>query len=446
MVETHAAGKLLRILGLGFGLAAVVGGMVGQGILRTPGIVAAAVHTPGMILLLWLVGALFAGTSAFAYAELGTAIPCTGGPYDFVRRAFGPVAGVVTGWAAWLDQILSLAMLSVVLSEFLHRLGVLPDVGTSLIAVGVISLFWALNWTGTRLSAGSQIVFSAIKGTALLALVVVLFAHPARGAASEVLSGAVGLAAMATAMRVIISTYNGWQGLIFFSEELERPERTLPGSMATGIVSVAALYLLVNVAMLHVLSPAQMAGSSLPAADAAKLALGGSGELALTAFAVLSLAAICNLAIMKSTRIAFALSRGGYLPERLCHVALNGTPRAALTASVVFAAAFASTGTYRTILAAGIPVSMSLVILVNLSAARLRQKEPNLPRPFRMPLFPLPVAIAIAGNLALLAALIFEDILHSLEGFMFLGSIGLIYSAVRWVRTRSEALAAGEPP
>ena len=101
------------------------------------------------------------------------------------------------------------------------------------------------------------------------------------------------------------------------------------------------------------------------------------------------------------------------------------------TANFVLAAAFASTGTYRTILAADIQVSMSLAILVNLSAARLRQKEPNLQRPFRMPLFPLPVAIAIAVNLALLAALIFDDILHSLEGFKFLGSIGLIYLAVR---------------
>lgn len=81
-------GTLLRILGVTFGVAAVVGGMVGQGILRTPGIVASALHSPELILLLWLAGAAMAAVSAFAYLELGTAIPCAGGPYDYIRRAY----------------------------------------------------------------------------------------------------------------------------------------------------------------------------------------------------------------------------------------------------------------------------------------------------------------------------------------------------------------------
>lgn len=83
---TDKRGALLRILGVVFGIAAVVGGMVGQGILRQPGIVAGAVHSPGLILLLWTLGALVVAVGAFAYVELGTAIPCAGGPYDFVRR------------------------------------------------------------------------------------------------------------------------------------------------------------------------------------------------------------------------------------------------------------------------------------------------------------------------------------------------------------------------
>ena len=101
-IESENRGKLLRVLGLAFGLAAVVGSMVGQGILRTPGIVAGAVHSQGLILLLWLAGAMVVAVSAVAYLELGTAIPCVGGPYDFVRRAFGNLAGVATGWACWL--------------------------------------------------------------------------------------------------------------------------------------------------------------------------------------------------------------------------------------------------------------------------------------------------------------------------------------------------------
>src|SRR5688500_5246560 len=109
-------GSLLRILGITFGIAVVVGGMVGQGILRTPGIIAGAVHSPELILALWAMGALLAGLSAFAYVELATAIPCAGGPYDFVRRAFGPLAGVVTGWGAWLILITLQAFLGIVVA------------------------------------------------------------------------------------------------------------------------------------------------------------------------------------------------------------------------------------------------------------------------------------------------------------------------------------------
>lgn len=92
-------GELLRVLGLAFGLAAVVGGAVGQGILRTPGIVAAAVPNSGVILVLWAAGGAIAIVTAIPYAEIGTAIPNAGGPYVYVRRAFGSTPGIVMGWS-----------------------------------------------------------------------------------------------------------------------------------------------------------------------------------------------------------------------------------------------------------------------------------------------------------------------------------------------------------
>src|SRR6187431_2487329 len=105
--------KLLRVLGLIFGVAVVVGGMVGQGILRTPGIVASAVHSPALILSLWIVGAGLVAISAFAYAELGTAIPSAGGAYDYVRRVFGPLAGVIAGWGLWFALVTLEAFLAI---------------------------------------------------------------------------------------------------------------------------------------------------------------------------------------------------------------------------------------------------------------------------------------------------------------------------------------------
>lgn len=424
-----SSGSLLRVLGVAFGIATVVGGMVGQGILRTPGIIAGAVDSPGLILALWAIGGLLAGISAFAYVELATAIPCAGGTFDFVRRAFGRLPGVVTGWGAWFVLVTLQGFLGIVVAEFLHRLGILPGIHQSALAVGVLALFWGLNWTSTRIAGDSQIVFSAFKGAALIGLIVLLFAHPGTPVAQAGVDsgGALTIAALAVAMRAVINTYNGWDEVVYFGEEMKAPERTLPRAVASGIVGVAILYLLINLALLHVLSPAQMAGSNLVAADAVKLVLGPTGELVMTVFAVVSVAAIANLAMMKSARISFALGRAGQLPARLGEVASTGIPRWALTVSTLLAMAFAATGTYDTVVAMNIAVGTVIVIVVNLSAIRLRRTEPDLPRPFRIPWFPLPPLAAIALNIALLAAMVYEDPAHSLAGWFALACVALVY-------------------
>src|SRR5215207_9125474 len=186
-----------------------------------------------------------------------------------------------------------------------------------IVAVGILGIFWGLNSTSTRIAGDSQILFSAFKGAALIALIVLLFAHSGARApqAAQELGGAVGIAALAVALRAVINTYDGWAEVIYFSEEIKAPERTLPRALACGIIGVAVLYLLINVALLKVLSPTQMAGSKLVAADAVRLVLGPTGELATTIFAVISVAAITNLSIMKSARISFALGRAGQLPS-----------------------------------------------------------------------------------------------------------------------------------
>jgi len=423
--------KLLRVLGLIFGVAVVVGGMVGQGILRQPGNIARAVQSPTVILLLWIVGAGLVAVSAFAYVELGTAIPSAGGPYDFARRAYGPIAGVIVGWAQWFVLINLEAFLAVVVAEFLHRIGVLPDVGNAILAVGALALFCMVNWPGTRISGGSQVAFSALKGAALIALVVLLFAQPAAPQTAVEAGEVLGLTGVIVAMRAIINTYDGWQEIVLFGEEVEKPERTLPRAMATGILSVAVIYVLVNMALLHVMSPADMAGSTLPAADAAKLALGPNGDLALTLFGVVSVAAITNLTVMKSARVAFALARAGHLPRKLSEVSAKGTPRPALAVSTILSAALAATGSYQTLVAMSVGMTVALVLLVNTAAIRLRTTEPNLPRPFRIPFYPLPPIAAIALNLALFAALVYEDPVHSLEGFALLGVVGVAYAIFR---------------
>jgi len=434
-------GHLLRILGVGFGLAAVVGMMVGQGILRSPGVVAEAVHHPWLMMALWIAGGLLAALSALAYVELGAAIPCAGGPTDYVHRAFGSRAGVLAGWTVFLGNVTSTAMIAYVAGEYLVRLGVSPTDNPAWPALAVVALFFAINWIGTQVSSVSQMLFSTAKGVALLLFVIVLFAQP--GAPPQTVAapaGAIGLLAVAIAMRVIIGTYNGWQDMALFCEELENPGRSLVRSMLGGIAGVTALYLLVNLALLHVLTPARMAGSTLAAADAASLVFGPRGEFVLTLFGVLSVAAITNLGIMSSTRIAFALGRAGMLPQRLAEVAVGGTPRWALGTIALLIAGFIATGTFDRLSSASTSLYQFAVILVTLAAIGLRVREPDLPRPFKVRWFAPVAALSLVINGALLAAFIYESPADALLGFALLAFAAAVTVIVGWLRPPDDAV------
>jgi APA family basic amino acid/polyamine antiporter len=441
VADSRSGGELVRVLGIIFGLSAVVGGAVGQGILRTPGIVAGAVPEPAIILVQWAAGGAIATMSALALAELGAAIPHAGGPYVFVRRAFGPTAGTIIGWSDWLNSISAQAFMSVVVAEFVHRLGFLAQVPVALLAPGMIAIFFAVNWTNTRLCGSSQSVGSAMKGACLLLLVLILLLAPAphraavAAAAPPAAAGlGIAFAGVIVAIRAVQNTYDGWNNCIYFCEEMHAPERCIPRALFGGIALVAALYLLVNVALLRILSPAEMASSNFPAADALGAVMGDWADTLLTAFGVISVGAILNLNIMYGPRIALAMARDRVLPRPLAAVAPGGTPRNALIATTLGSAVLSASGTYEQLIAFNVALGVLINLSVGLSALRLRRTEPGLARPWRIPLYPWPVLVAVSINVALLGGLIFEDPVHSLLGTGSAVMIGLGYRMAKRLR------------
>jgi APA family basic amino acid/polyamine antiporter len=432
------AGELLRVLGLVFGIAAVVGGAVGQGILRTPGIVAGAVPYPTLVLLLWFAGGIIAAINAIPYAELGSSIPHAGGPFVFVRRAFGPTAGVTIGWADWLQSLSAQGFMAVVVAEFIHRLGLLTPVPQALLAPSIIGIVFAINWSNTRLCGRSQSVGSAVKGIALLALVLVLLLAPKSNAIPSAAAGHAGLpialsfAAIVVALRAVQNTYDGWNNCIYFCEEMHAPERCVPRALFGGIAVVTALYVLVNLALLKTLPVSAMAASKFPAADALGVVLGEWADVALTVFGVISVAAILNLQVMFGPRIALAMARERVLPPQLTRVARGGSPRVALTVTVILSALLSASGTYEQLIALNVALGVLINLLVAVSVLRLRRTEPSLRRPWRTPLYPLPILISAAINAALLGALVYEDPVRSLAGTGLACLIGLAY----WIAAR----------
>jgi APA family basic amino acid/polyamine antiporter len=412
MTALPARGGLLRVLGLVFALAAVVGSVIGSGIMRAPGVVAQGIASPPLMLLAWAAGGALAMLGAMPVVEAGSAIPLAGGHYPIAERAFGPTVGFFTGWIVWLQNTAALGYVSAVFAEYVHRLGFLHGVANGALACGLIAGVAAINWTGTRVSGASQSVASALKGLAFIVLVAVLFASPrAAGVATPArpASAIAGVGALVMAIRVIYQTYSGWDAAIYFSEEVARPERNVARATFLGLALVTVLYLLINAAVLHVLPPDAFAGSALAVGEAAKASIGPVADTVITALGLCSLAAIANLQTMVGARITYRMARDGAAPPFLGVVAPGGTPRGGVLAMVAVAAPLAATSSYESIVSLFAPWSIGAILMVTLSAIRLRVTEPDLPRPWRMPFFPWVAIAAATLQIALIALVVWDN-------------------------------------
>ena len=412
----HQADQLSRVLGIVFGLAVVIGGVIGSGIMRAPGVVALGIRNEPLTLLFWAAGGGVALLTAMPLVEAGASVPKAGGSYPIATRAFGPTTGFMTGWLTWLQYTASNAFISVVFGEYVHRLGIATALPTSALAVGLIGVMTAINLTGTRISGGSQSVASAIKGGAFLLVALVLFASPRAPAsfhpaavAHPALVGSAAFSAVIMAVRVIYQTYAGWDGAIYFSEEVHSPQRNVARATFMGIGLVTVVYLLVNAALFHVLTPAQVAGSELAVGDAIKVSLGALGNTAVTAIGAISLAAIVNLQIMAASRITFRMAADRVLPTFLAVVSRGGAPRRSVLAVAILSAVFAGSGSYESIVRIYAPWSIGSILMICLSGIWLRYKEPGLERPFRTPLFPWLSIFAALIQASLIAIVVIDD-------------------------------------
>lgn len=422
----HVRGRLLRIFGLGFGLAVVIGGTIGSGILRNPSVVAAGFIDTKLILAAWLAGGLFVAIDAMPTVELGAAIPLSGGPYSLAARAIGPFTGFFVGWADWLQLVMSTGFIAVAFGQYVQRLGIMADWPTAVVAIALLVGCGALNWIGARVGGASQNIGSALKALVLVALVVTLFVVAKPEAAAAPPPPLFTWVAAAVALRAIYGAYGGWQAAVYFSEEVHQPERNIARATFAGIALVTALYVLVNAAVLHVVPVGILVNSTLAVSDAAAMVLGpGSGTI-VTILAIICVATIANLQVMEHVRTTYAMARKGMLPPGLATVSASGTPRAALVvvlvciALVITGATFIKGGLYEVLLNLYAPNIMIIFLLLSYGALKLRRTEPDLPRPYKMPFYPLPALVSIVINGILLVLFLTTDLVTSVWSVIFL--------------------------
>lgn len=442
------SGQLLSILGVGFGIAGAVGGSIGAGILRTPGLVAAQLGNGPLILAAWALGGLYVLLGALTVAELGAAMPRAGGWTIYARRALGDQAGFAVGWIDWIGHCAGLAWVVVTIGAYTTAL--IPSIplnGTG-IALLVLALFALIQLIGLEAGRLSQELLSLIKALAFLALIsACLLLSPGHGpeldgaggpAAPE---GATALVVAAVfALQAVITTYDGWQSPIYFAEEFNEPAKDLPRSVIGGLLVVIGLVLLVNLALLKVLPIAELAGSDLPLADAARTLFGPLSGRVILVLALISSLGLVNTSIMCAPRILFGLSRDGLFLGTFARVRPGGTPVNALIATTLLTSLLVLFGDFERLLGVAALLYVLLYLAGMVSMLVLRWKEPELPRPFKAPGGIWAAAIVALGSLAFLVAAALSDTTNSL---LALGLIALSLP-LQWAQRRLGAAAPGQ--
>jgi basic amino acid/polyamine antiporter, APA family len=412
-------GHLLRMLGAGFGIAVGVGTTIGSGILRTPGEVAAQLGSASLVLAAWILGGVYALLCCSSVTELGTMLPNAGGFYAYTSRAFGERIGFVVGCCNGMVESVAMAYLAVALGEFTAEL--FPSLAGHVQLVGVTSLILLtlLNWIGLRPGSRTQELTSLAKALGLIALVIGCFVvSPAASGLSG--SGKIPgqghslFLGLILGLQGVVVTYDGWYAPIYFVEEDRNPSRNLPRAMMGTALSCTAIYLLVNVALLHVLGMAHLAGSRLPAADAAMLVFGRYGKQFILLISVVAVLSTINAGLMLTPRILFAMARDGFLPQSVSAVNRGGTPTVAL-----FLCSFASiilvvTGTFDTLIAIAAILFVANYLPVFAALLVLRRREPDLPRPYKVWSYPWTTLCVLIASAAFLIGSVIGDLRHSL--------------------------------
>ncbi len=419
--------RLLKVLGVAFGVAILVGNTIGSGILRTPGDVAAALPSPAWFLGVWIAGGVYAMLGAMSLAELGVMIPLSGGQYVFARRALGEYPAFVVGWTDWISTSAATAASAIALGELTAQMFRALSAGNDIVAIAVVLAFTAIQWIGVKASDRSQQLLSVLKVIAFAGIAVACFAWP-HAAATATTAGPLPIlpigGAFATALVLVfqnvIYTYDGWNGVVYFSGEMRDPAREIPRSMTFGVLAVVAVYLALNGAFLHVLGISGLAGEKFAAAAAARVVFGAAGELIVRVIMLVSMLGLVNAVLMISSRVLYAMSADGLLPRRAAGVNTGGTPHIALAASAVLVIAFVLSGTFEKVLALAAFFYVLQYASSFTSLFVLRRREPDTPRPYRVPGYPYVPAIVLIGAIAFLVGNFYGDRENSIRAVILI--------------------------
>jgi len=424
--ERSQSRNLIRGLGLWAAIAIVIGDTIGTGVFLVASDMAREVGSATLVLVAWVLGGFIVLCGAFCYAELGAAFPKAGGPYVYLGRGLGPLWGFLFGWmSSFLERPVAMATLGAGFVRFLEFM--FPVIGTpitsihlgsyifvfrlaQLLAAFVVAAVTAVNYFNVKTSGAIQVALTLLKIGTILVIVVggMFFAspHPTEAVRTARSFNGRMLFALLSALVPAMWAYNGFNDLGDLGEEIKEPQKNIPRAILLGLLTIAGLYLMANITYFHVLPFERVAESPSVASDVVKVFAGQRGAAWLTVAMALSALGALHVVVLTGARIPYAMSRDGlfFRFAARVHPTLH-TPTGSLLFLGVVGVLLALTGTFEELYSLFVFALWIFFALTAIALMRLRWKEPNLARPYRLwgypvtPMIFLVAAIALTVNL-----------------------------------------------
>ncbi|MBI6873801.1 APC family permease [Clostridium aciditolerans] len=418
--------ELKKEIGLVPALAIVIGMVIGGGVFFKPTAVFGATGAPGLGMTAWVLGGIISIAGGLTAAEVSAAIPKTGGMVAYLEETYGDVWGYLLGWAQTVIYFpANIAALGIIFGTQAATLLGLSD--SMIIPVAIITIIFltCMNSLGSKTGGAIQTVATAGKLIPLFAIIIVGLIKGDGGvvrlfpmtAVDHPIGTSLGSALVAT-----MFAYDGWINVGAIAGEMKNPAKDLPRAIIGGLSLVMAVYLLINVAYLFVLPASALAATKTPAADVATIIFGPSGGKIITVGILVSIFGAINGYILTGMRIPYAMATENKLPFSNWLAKLHPTFKTPINSGILMAVIsilLVFSGKFDQLTDLLIFVIWLFYVMTFYAVFVLRKNQPNLHRPYKVPLYPIVPAIAIIGGAYIILNTLFTQPMNAGLGLVF---------------------------
>jgi len=423
-------------------MAVVVANMIGTGVFTSLGFQLLDIQSGFVLILLWVVGGITALCGALTYAELGSALPRSGGEYNFLSEIYHPSAGFISGWvSATIGFAAPTALAAITFGEYLRA--VFPALSPTWLACLLVIILTAVHASTRRNSGGVQRIFTALKVALILAFCLIAWVvveHPPSDVSFLPVAGDLDLTlsgGFAVALIFVNYAYTGWNAATYLTSELEDAEHALSGVLIRGTLVVMVLYVLLNFTFLYVAPMNAMVGQLEVGYIAATHVFGETGGRIMGVVLAALLISTVSAMIMAGPRVLQVIGQDFKTFSFLARTNDHDVPFVAIVLQSAVTLGFILTASFESILVfAGFTLGVNTFFTV-LGIFVLRWRRPELARPYRTPLYPLPPLVFLAITGWTLAYILKDRPEEGWLGVLIIGSGALFYAMTIWYQRRS---------